>query len=101
MSTSVRIELPYSLCVLAGAPREVLLPLVRPVTQRTVIDALESAYPTLRGTIRDQTSKRRRPFVRFFACQQDLSHMDVDEPLPQVVADGKEPFLVIGAVAGG
>jgi len=101
MTAMVRVELPASLCVLAGAPREVLLPLVRPVTQRTVIDALESAYPTLRGTIRDQSTQRRRPFIRFFACQEDLSHTSADDPLPQVVADGREPFLVIGAVAGG
>ena len=72
-----------------------------PVTQRSVLDALEARYPTLRGTIRDHESHQRRPFVRFFACEEDLSHESPDAPLPDAVASGKEPFLVVGAIAGG
>lgn len=72
-----------------------------PASQRTVIDALESAYPTLKGTIRDQVTQERRPFVRFFACSEDLSHQSPDTPLPDSVQSGEEPFLVIGAIAGG
>ena len=72
-----------------------------PVTQRTILDALEASYPMLRGTIRDHTTQIRRPFIRFFACEQDLSHASPDEPLPEPVAQGTEPFLIIGAIAGG
>ena len=101
MNAVVRVELPASLCLLAGVDREVLVSLEGAVTQRTIIDALERRYPMLRGTIRDHDSKRRRPFIRFFACQQDLSHISADDPLPEAVAEGKEPFLVVGAIAGG
>jgi hypothetical protein len=72
-----------------------------PVTQRSIIDALEAAYPALRGTLRDYATQQRRPFIRFFACMEDLSHESPDAPLPEAVASGKEPFLVIGAIAGG
>jgi molybdopterin synthase sulfur carrier subunit len=101
VSATVRVELPASLRVLALLPCEVRLMVQRPVTQRTVLDALEDAYPMLRGTIRDQTTKRRRPFIRFFACEEDLSHQSPDEPLPEAVSSGREPLLVIGAIAGG
>ena len=80
---------------------EVLLEVQGPVTQRSILDALEARYPMLRGTIRDHVSLKRRPFVRFFACEQDLSHDSPDDPLPEQVATGAEPFLVIGAIAGG
>lgn len=101
MTACVRIELPAYLCRLAGAPQKFEVTVTRPVTQRTVLDALEAEYPMLAGTIRDQTTRLRRPFMRFFACQQDLSHQSPDQPLPDVVADGIEPFLIIGAIAGG
>lgn len=101
MSQTVRIELPASLCLLAAVDREVPLMLHGPVTQRTILDALEARYPALRGTLRDPTTKLRRPFIRFFACEQDLSHLSPDEALPEAVADGLEPFLVVGAIAGG
>ncbi len=87
--------------MLAGLHREILVSLQGPVTQRTVLDALERDYPVLRGTIRDHHSKLRRPFIRFFACQRDFSHTSPDEPLPKAVVLGEEPFLVIGAIAGG
>jgi hypothetical protein len=80
---------------------DVTLEVANPVTQRTVLDALEAAYPTLQGTIRDHVTKQRRAFIRFFACEQDLSLESPDDPLPEPVASGKEPFLVIGAIAGG
>jgi molybdopterin synthase sulfur carrier subunit len=101
MTATVRVELPSGLCRLAGTGREVAVCLDGPVTQRAVIDALETDYPALRGTMRDHASQRRRPFIRFFACQQDLSHMSADDPLPGPVAEGREPFLVVGAIAGG
>jgi sulfur-carrier protein len=101
MTATVRVELPAGLRLLAGVRREVSVTLAGAVTQRAVIDALEAAYPVLLGTIRDRDSKRRRPFIRFFACQQDLSHMPADAPLPPAVAAGTEPFLVVGAIAGG
>ena len=101
MIRKVHVELPSSLRVLAGIHDEIWLSIEGPVTQRTILDALESLYPTLQGTIRDRTSKRRRPLVRFFACQQDLSHTNPDDPLPVLVATGAEPFLIIGAIAGG
>jgi molybdopterin synthase sulfur carrier subunit len=101
VSATVRVELPSSLRVLAQLPCEVQLAVQGPVTQRTVLDALEDAYPMLRGTIRDQKTKLRRPFIRFFACEEDLSHQSPDEPLPETVCGGLEPLLVIGAIAGG
>jgi hypothetical protein len=101
MTATIRVELPSGLCRLAGIGREVAVRLDGPVTQRAVIDALETDYPALRGTIRDHASQRRRPFIRFFACQQDLSHTSADELLPGAVAEGREPFLVVGAIAGG
>jgi molybdopterin synthase sulfur carrier subunit len=101
MTATVRVELPGSLRSLAGAPHEVLVCLDGPVTQQTLLDALEAHYPTLRGTIRDHASKRRRPFVRFFACEEDLSHCSPDEPLPLAVVEGREVFMVVGAIAGG
>ena len=97
----VRIELPAQLRTLAQVKGEVQLEVPNPVTQRTILDALEARYPMLRGTLRDQVTQERRPFVRFFACQQDLSHQSPDTPLPQAIASAAEPFLVIGAIAGG
>jgi molybdopterin synthase sulfur carrier subunit len=101
MNSIVRVELPGNLCRLAGAPHLVNVSLAGPVTQRAILDALEADFPMLEGTMRDHSSKLRRPFIRFFACEQDLSHMSPDDVLPQVVADGSEPFLIIGAIAGG
>jgi hypothetical protein len=97
----IRVVLPEHLRTLARVDGEVELPVAAPVTQRTVLDALESRYPVLRGTIRHHGTKERRAFVRFFACEEDLSHESPDAPLPDAVASGAEPFLVIGAVAGG
>jgi sulfur-carrier protein len=97
----IRVQLPAHLRTLARTGHEVTLDVHAPVTQRTVLDALEIAYPMLRGTLRDHVTQQRRPFVRFFACEQDLSHNSPDEPLPETVASGAEPFLVIGAIAGG
>jgi sulfur-carrier protein len=97
----IRVVLPPHLRKLARVDREVTLDVDAPVTQRAVLDALEIRYPMLRGTIRDQVTQQRRPFVRFFACEQDLSHQSPDAPLPRAVATGVEPFLVIGAMAGG
>jgi sulfur-carrier protein len=97
----IRIELPQHLRTLAQVGREVELHVDGPVTQRSVLDALEARYPMLRGTIRDQVSQQRRAFLRFFACQEDLSHEPPDAPLPDAVASGKEPFLIVGAIAGG
>lgn len=97
----IRVQLPAHLRTLAGSGKEVQLDVPAPVTQRTVLDALEAAYPTLRGTIRDQQTKERRPLVRFFACKQDLSHEPLDTPLPEEVASGREPYLIVGAMAGG
>lgn len=101
MTSIVRVELPAHLRRLAGTTQEVHISLEGSVTQRAVLDALELAYPMLKGTIRDHTSKLRRPFIRFFACEQDLSHVSPDDPLPSEVIEGKEPFLIIGAIAGG
>jgi len=101
MSATVRVALPAGLRLLAGLPDEVAVRVDTPVTQRTVLDALEADYPMLRGTIRDRASERRRPFIRFFACQQDFSHAAPDDPLPAAVAQGVEAFLVVGAIAGG
>jgi sulfur-carrier protein len=97
----VRVVLPAHLRTLARVGGEVKLEVDGTVTQRTVLDALEVHYPMLRGTIRDQVTCRRRPFVRFFACEQDLSHDSPDAPLPDAVVSGAEPFLVVGAMAGG
>ena len=97
----IRIVLPTHLRKLARVDGEVTLDVGRPVTQRAILDALEARYPMLRGTIRDQVTQRRRPFVRFFACEQDLSHEPPDAPLPEAVTTGREPFLVVGAMAGG
>ena len=97
----IRVVLPHHLRTLAGVGNEVALDVRGAVTQRAVLDAVESAYPMLRGTIRDRSTQERRAFIRFFACQQDLSHESPDTPLPDEVASGKEPFLVIGAIAGG
>jgi len=101
MMATIRIELPQHLRTLARAGREVELEVEGPVTQRSVLDALEARYPMLRGTIRDQVTQQRRAFLRFFACQEDLSHEPPDAPLPDAVASGKEPFLIVGAIAGG
>ena len=97
----IRVALPAHLRTLARVDGEVELEVSGPVTQRSVLDALESRFPTLRGTIRDYVTQQRRPYVRFFACQEDLSHDPPDSPLPEAVASGLEPFLVIGAMAGG
>ena len=97
----IHVVLPHHLRTLAHVGNEVALDVNGTVTQRTVLDALETAYPMLRGTIRDHTTRERRAFIRFFACQQDLLHESPDTPLPDEVASGKEPFLVIGAIAGG
>jgi sulfur-carrier protein len=97
----IRVALPAHLRTLAKVDGEVGLALAGQPTQRVVLDALEARYPTLRGTVRDPTTGRRRAFVRFFACEQDLSHEDPDSPLPDEVAEGKEPFRIIGAMAGG
>ena len=97
----IRVVLPANLRTLARVNGEVTLDVDDQVTQRSVLDALEARYPMLRGTIRDHTSQQRRAFVRFFACEEDLSHEPPDALLPEAVAKGKEPFLVIGAMAGG
>jgi sulfur-carrier protein len=97
----IRVVLPPHLRALARVDDEVLLHVEGQVTQRSVLDAVEASYPMLRGTIRDHVTKRRRPFVRFYACEEDLSHELPDAPLPDAVAAGAEPFLVVGAIAGG
>ena len=97
----VRVILPQHLQTLASCPREVQVEVDGPVTQRTVLDAVDARFPTLRGTIREHGSAKRRPLVRFFACEEDLSHESPDAPLPEAVASGKEPFFIIGAIAGG
>jgi sulfur-carrier protein len=97
----IRVVLPAHLRKLARVDREVTLEVTGAVTQRSVLDALEARYPMLRGTIRDQVTLQRRPFVRFFACEDDLSHEPPDAALPDAVVSGKEPFLVIGAMSGG
>jgi sulfur-carrier protein len=97
----IRVVLPAHLRTLARVGSEVKLDVEGPVTQRSVLDALEGAYPMLRGTIRDQLTHRRRAFVRFFACEEDLSNESPDTPLPDAVATGAEPLLVVGAMAGG
>jgi len=97
----IRVVLPYHLRNLAHVGTEVILEVEGPITQRSVLDALEARYPMLRGTIRDHGTLQRRPFLRFFACEQDLSNEPPDAPLPEPVASGKEPLIVIGAIAGG
>jgi sulfur-carrier protein len=97
----IRVELPANLRTLAGVGREVQLQIDGPVTQRTLLDALEAEYPALRGTVRDARSKKRRPMLRFYACEEDLSDESLDAPLPEPVATGKEPYLIVGAIAGG
>lgn len=101
MAVTIRVELPQHLRTLAHVGHEIQLQVDEPVTQRSVLDALESAYPMLRGAIRDHVTLQRRAFLRFFACQEDLSHESPDAPLPDLVAAGREPFLIIGAIAGG
>ena len=97
----IRVALPANLRTLANVGREVELEVGGAVTQRTVLTALEAAYPMLRGTIRDHTTQRRRPMLRFFACEEDLSDESPDAPLPEEVVAGKEPYLIVGAIAGG
>ena len=97
----IRVVLPAHLRTLAHVSGEVKIHVEGPVTQRAVLDALEAAYPMLRGTIRDHVTQQRRAFVRFFACEQDLSQDSPDDPLPEAVAAGVEPFLIVGAMAGG
>jgi hypothetical protein len=97
----IRVVLPFHLRTLAKVGGEVSVHVEGQVTQRSVLDALEACYPVLRGTIRDYVTQRRRPFLRFFACDQDLSHEPPDAPLPEAVVSGAEPFFVVGAIAGG
>lgn len=97
----IRVAIPAHLRTLAGIRGDVELEVEAPVTQRTVLNALEARYPMLRGTIRDHVTQLRRPFLRFYACEQDLSNDPPDTPLPEAVANGSEPFLVVGAIAGG
>jgi sulfur-carrier protein len=97
----IRVTLPHHLQTLAKVDGEVKLDVEGAITQRAVLDALECRYPVLRGTIRDHVTQKRRPFVRFFACAQDLSHESPDDPLPDAVASGAEPFWIVGAIAGG
>ena len=97
----IRVILPQHLRALAHAASEVTLDVEGAATLRSVLDALEARYPMLRGTIRDHTTRERRAFLRFFACEEDLSHQSPDAPLPDAIASGKEPFIVIGAIAGG
>jgi len=97
----IRVELPHHLRTLARVNGEVEVQVEGPVTQRTILDAVESKYPMLRGTIRDHVTQLRRPFLRFFACGEDLSHELPDAPLPNAVVSGAEPFVVMGAIAGG
>jgi molybdopterin converting factor small subunit len=97
----IRVQLPAHLQTLAGVPCEVAVDVAGEPTLRSVLDALEASYPVLRGTIREHTTLKRRPYLRFFACEEDLSHDPPDTPLPDAVARGVEPFLVVGAMAGG
>jgi hypothetical protein len=101
VTRTVRVVLPAHLRTLAGVGGEITLDVDAPPTQRGVVDALEARYPSLLGTVRDQATGARRPYVRFFACQEDLSHEPPDAPLPDEVAAGREPFIVLGAIAGG
>jgi sulfur-carrier protein len=97
----IRVQLPAHLRAIAGVGEEIRLQVAGIATQRSTLDALEAAYPMLRGTVRDQATQQRRPFVRFFGCGEDLSHASPDTPLPAAVAEGIEPFMIIGAIAGG
>jgi hypothetical protein len=97
----IRVVLPAHLRTLAGVRGEVKLELGGRITQRAILDALERKFPMLRGTIRDHATQQRRAFLRFFACEQDLSHESSDAPVPEAVASGKEPFCIVGAIAGG
>jgi len=100
-AATIRVALPFHLRALANITGEVQFEVPPPITQRSVLDALEDRYPMLRGTIRDHITKKRRDFLRLYACQLDLSHENPDTPLPEAVAAGREPYLVIGAIAGG
>jgi hypothetical protein len=97
----IRVILPAHLRTLARIDDELKIDVNVPVTQRSILDAIEKRYPMLRGTIRDHVTKQRRPFLRFFACEEDLSHESPDAPLPDAIASGAEPFFIIGAIAGG
>jgi sulfur-carrier protein len=97
----IRVLLPYHLRTIAKVQGEVRLEVEGKITQRAILDALEAGYPTLRGTIRDHTTQERRAFLRFFACEEDLSHEPPDAAVPEAVATGKEPFCIVGAIAGG
>jgi sulfur-carrier protein len=97
----IRVVLPFHLRTLARVDNEVQLEVAGAVTQRSILDALEARYPMLRGTIRDHGTLKRRPFIRFFACERDLSHDSPDAPLPEAVTTGSKPFLIVGAIAGG
>jgi len=101
MAAMIRVELPQHLRTLAHVGHEVEIPVTGPVTQRSVLDAVEERYPMLKGAIRDHGTKQRRAFLRFFACQEDLTHESPDSPLPDAVVAGKEPFIVLAAIAGG
>lgn len=100
-TTPIRVVLPYHLRVLAQVTSELKLDVEKPVTQKTILDAVEKRYPMLCGTIRDQVTLKRRAFLRYYACQLDLSLEEIDAPVPEAVATGKEPYLVISAIAGG
>ena len=100
-AATIRVVLPPHLRALARVGSELQLEVTGPITIRSVVDALESSYPMLRGTIRDHVTQERRPFLRFFACSEDLSHESPDTPLPDAVASGTEPLLIVGAIAGG
>jgi sulfur-carrier protein len=97
----IRVLIPYHLRTLANTGSEVQLDVEAPITQRSILDALETRFPTLRGTIRDQATGQRRPMIRFFACEEDVSHESPDAPLPAAIAAGSEPFWIVGAIAGG
>lgn len=97
----IRVRIPFHLRRLAGSGAELQLDVAPPVTPRAILDALEARYPVLRGTIREHGSQQRRPFIRYFACEEDLSHASPDDPLPDAVASGAEPFVILGAIAGG
>ena len=101
MSATIRVELPQHLRILAHVGHEVPIEVEGPVTQRSILDAVEAKYPMLRGAIRDHVTLKRRDFLRFFACQEDWTHESPDAPLPEAVVSGKEPFIVLGAIAGG
>jgi sulfur-carrier protein len=101
MNSTIRVILPQHLRTLARVGSEIPLEVPAPATLLSVLDTLEARYPMLRGTIRDQVTRQRRPFLRFFACEQDLSHDPPDAPLPEPVSSGKEPLIVLGAIAGG